>query len=365
MEMIQVQEVFKAFDTQTSIESFTVLNTGHINDTYLIETKEGVKFVLQRINSNVFSEAALMIQNKVLVSLHLQKKMQQYSKDKLHQHVLSFVKTQQGAFFYVDHNNHYWNLSFFIKGSITYEKTPNTAIAYQAGKATSEFLALTADFPLESIKTILPDFHSIDNRYRQFLTALNAASPTRLKTAELLIDFVQKEQENMRVLDEAITMNKLPLRLTHNDTKISNILFNASDIAICLIDTDTVMPGVLHYDYADAIRTICNTADEDESDLLKVQFHLDYFKSYTLGFSENIKENCTLEEVKLLPISLQVLPFIMGLRFLTDYLNEDVYYKTNYPAHNLDRAANQFTLVKEIQQNFSEIKTYITQVFSF
>ncbi len=356
--------VFSQFITGSAFDSYTTLNYGHINDTYLVKSENGTQFVLQRINNNVFKEAEMLIKNKVQVSLHIQQKLANFSKSYIYQHVLSFVKTKSGNYYYVDTENCFWNLSYYIEESITYLKVPNSEIAYQAGLATADFLSMTADLSLNSIYTILPDFHSIDARYKQFLSALNIASSDKKSEASSLINFIYKQQSNMRILDFALANKEVPLRLTHNDTKISNILFDKKGMAICLIDTDTVMPGILHYDYADAIRTICNTADEDEADLSKVKFELGYFKSYTLGFSQKIKENCTLEEVNLLPKSLQVLPFIMGLRFLTDYLNDDIYYKTKYAKHNFDRAANQFTLVKEIQNNFAEIKAYITEVYS-
>lgn len=162
----------------------------------------------------------------------------------------------------------------------------------------------------------------------------------------------------MLVIDTAIQQEKLPLRLTHNDTKISNILFSKEDKALCLIDTDTVMKGVLHFDYGDAIRTLCNTANEDEVDVNKIRFNFEFFKSYTQGFLQECK-SISKEEIKLLPISIKILPFLMGLRFLTDFLNDDVYFKIQYPNHNLDRAINQFTFIERITDQFPKIEDFI------
>lgn len=360
----KLEFIFNQFDVASNFSSYLELNSGHINDTFLIKTTQKPYYILQKINGQVFKEAEALILNKVIISNHLQDKLSDFSEEYIKGNSLCFVATKENRYYYKDTDKTFWNMSVFIENSITYHKAPNKNIAFEAGKATGNFLALTADVNIESLTVILPEFHSVKMRYSQFLEALKNTSESRLKKAKNLIDFTNVQVDKMMVLDAAIHQQKLPIRVTHNDTKISNILFLQDDTAICLIDTDTVMPGVIHFDYGDAIRTTCNTADEDESNLEEVQFHMEYFKSYTLGFCQQIKESCSAEEVRYLPMSTQILPFIMGLRFLTDYLNHDIYYKTTHPQHNFDRAANQFKLVKEIQDNFSEIEHYIQTVFT-
>ena len=355
--------IFNQFDQVAAFVEFQELNSGHINDTFLIKTTEKPHYILQKINGNVFKNVEALIKNKVFISQHLQGKMNKFSKEYIHKNELCFTKAKSGAFFYKDNLENYWNLSFFIADSITYEKTPSKEIAFEAGKITGDFLNNTADVDCDELETILPDFHSVTQRYNQFLEALNTTSEKQKEQAKTLINFVQTHISKMQVLDVAIAEQKLPIRVTHNDTKISNILFSKNQKAICLIDTDTVMPGVLHFDYGDAIRTICNAADEDEKDINKVQFQMEYFKAYTLGFSERVKKSCTDNEIDYLPISIQILPFIMGLRFLTDFLNNNKYYKIKYPLHNFDRTQNQFALVTEIQTHFEEVKEYISTVF--
>ena len=208
---MRVEDIFGQFITGSGFDSYTTLNYGHINDTYLVKTEDGTQFVLQRINSNVFKEAEMLIKNKVLVSLHIQQKLAHFSKSYIYQHVLSFVKTKSGNYFYVDVENYFWNLSHYIEGSVTYLKVPNEVIAYQAGLATADFLSLTADLSLNSMYTILPEFHSIDARYNQFLSALNNASLNKKNEANWLIDFVDKEQKKMRILDEAWIHQQVPL----------------------------------------------------------------------------------------------------------------------------------------------------------
>ncbi len=354
-----LKSIFNQFKVVSKFDRHVELNSGHINDTYLIKTKSLPNYILQRVNGNVFKDAAALITNKVLVSNFLQEQLIELPLVEIQRKVLSFVAVKNDDFFFKDAEGNYWNMTVFIEDSVTYEKTPNALIAFEAGKATGNFLALTSGFDVSKLTTVLPDFHSVKSRFSQFNTALSKASETRKEKGKELIFFVNENIEEMFQLDNALEKKLLPLRVTHNDTKISNILFTQEDKSLCLIDTDTVMEGLIHFDYGDAIRTICNTSDEDCSDVAAIDFNLEYFKNYTNGFFQEIRASITKEEVEYLPISIKILPFIMGLRFLTDFLNGDVYYKTNYAHHNLDRALNQFTLVEKINTNYLEIKTFI------
>ena len=353
-----LKKVIDKFQIPSEFESFEELNSGHINDTFLIKTTQKPFYVLQRINKNVFPRSKELIENKIYVSKHLQHKLKHLAQEEIQQKVLCFAKAKDNTFFYEDNDGYFWNASIFIEDSITYLKAENTQIAFEAGKKTGEFLELTKDIDVAKINTILEDFHSVSVRYQQFKTALQNASEETIKRSKEQICFIEAHIEEMQQLDIAIEQKLLPLRLTHNDTKISNILFSKENKALCLIDTDTVMKGVLHFDYGDAIRTICNTADEDERDVNKIAFNFEFFKSYTEGFFQEFK-SATQQEINLLPVSIKILPFIMGLRFFTDFLNNNVYFKTAYKTHNLDRAISQFTLVKQIENQYQEIKKCI------
>lgn len=354
----RLKSIISQFKIEAEFESFQELNSGHINDTFLIKTTKKTQYVLQKINSTVFPNSKELIQNKVYVSTHLQHKLKDLTPAEIQQKVLCFVKAKDNTFFYEDENKNCWNLSVFIEDSITYLKAKNTQIAFEAGKITGQFLELTKDIELSKITTILEDFHVVSVRYNQFKTALEKASKEKIKQVGFWIDFIEKNINQMLIIDTAIQQKKIPLRLTHNDTKISNILFSKNDKALCLIDTDTVMKGVLHFDYGDAVRTLCNTAKEDEIDVNKIRFNFEFFKSYTEGFLKECK-SISQEEKKLLPISIKILPFLMGLRFLTDFLNDDVYFKVKHPNHNLDRAINQFTFIEKITDQFSKIEEFI------
>ncbi|MFT5762578.1 MAG: thiamine kinase-like enzyme [Polaribacter sp.] len=353
-----LKSIINTFEIQSEFESFQELNSGHINDTFLIKTKQKPQYVLQKINRTVFPKSKELIENKICVSNHLQQKLKHLPQQEIQQKVLCFVKAKDRTFFYEDKEGNLWNTSIFIEDSITHLKAENTQIAFEAGKATGEFLELTKDIDITKINTILEDFHSVTVRYHQFKKALRNASEEKINQSKKLIRFIEEHIEEMQEIDKAIEQHNLPLRLTHNDTKISNILFSKENKALCLIDTDTVMPGVLHFDYGDAIRALCNTANEDEIDITKIDFNFEFFKSYTQGFFQESK-SATQQEINLLPISIKIFPFIMGLRFFTDYLNNNIYFKTTYQNHNLDRAINQFTFVKKITNQFPKIKEFL------
>ena len=199
-------------------------------------------------------------------------------------------------------------------------------------------------------------------RFQEFENSLKIASQKRKEKAKKWIDFALSKKEEMMVLEAAIIQKEIPFRVTHNDTKIANILFDKNKNAICMIDLDTVMKGVIHFDYGDALRTICNTAKEDEMDTNKIDFNFDYFRNYTTGFLESMVGSISKNELKFLPVSIKIMTFIMGLRFLTDYLNNDMYYKTSYKEHNFDRAKNQFTFVKKIAEDQEKITIFFKKI---
>lgn len=342
-------QIFIQFNIDTSFRGFKTFNSGHINDTYLIYTDSSTSYVLQKINGNVFKNSIALIENKVAIANHL---LQKGCKS------IAFIPTKEGKMYIEDAKANYWCLSKYIENSQTFLQVESNDIAYEAGIATGNFLANTTDFNGNLIE-ILPNFHSISWRFEQFKQSLTTTSQIRKEKAQEWINFVFNHIEEMIVLDHALNKNEIPLRITHNDTKISNILFDQNKNAICLIDLDTVMKGCIHFDYGDAIRTICSTAPEDEMDLEKVNFNFNYFKHYSSGFFKFLKGKLTSREIHFLPDSPKIMTFIMGLRFLTDYLNDNIYYKVKYPNHNLDRAINQLTFVKKLQQKQKPITSFI------
>jgi len=350
--------IFDQFDHIEVFKDFEELASGHINDTYLVTTDSRKQFILQRINDGVFKDVPGLIANKVSVSKHLLKKLKHLPEEELKRRVLTFISTKKGIFYYQDKEGNFWNMMIYIEGSLTFETVNNEEIAYEGGKLFGEFLNLTSDFDARKLIEVIPNFHNMAFRYSQFDIALKEASEQRKEQAKNCIDLVHELKEEMHVLQHLKDAGKIKLRVTHNDTKISNALFDTDKKGLCVIDTDTVMPGIIHYDFGDAIRTICNTAAEDEKDLELVNFNLQYYKAYVKGFLEKTNSSLSLLEIKYLPLGAKTMVFIMALRFLTDFLNDDIYYKTEYPEHNLDRSKNQFKLIESLSEQFKEMEDY-------
>ncbi len=352
----QLKIVFNEFDETAEIVSYKELASGHINDTYLITTSNKQSFVLQRINQGVFKDVPGLINNKVAISKHLQKKFSPLPKNESSRKVLTFVTTKTGAPFYYGKSGGYWNMMVYIAESITHETVQSAEIAFEGGKLIGDFLNLTSDFDASQLTEVIPKFHDMSFRFSQFEDSLGSASKERIENAMPYIDLVWTLKEEMHILQKLKKSGEIKIRVTHNDTKISNVLFDKNNKGLCVIDTDTVMPGIVHYDFGDAIRTICNTAAEDEKNLELVNFNLPYYKAYVKGFLKEMSSSLSPIEIKYLPLGAKTMIFIMALRFLTDYLNGDIYYKTKYPEHNLDRAKNQFKLIKSLTDQFEEIK---------
>jgi hypothetical protein len=352
----QLKIVFSQFNDTAEIVSYEELASGHINDTYLVTTSNNESFVVQRINQGVFKDVSGLINNKVAISKHIQRKLSDLSKSESARKVLTFVSTKDGKPFYYGKDGGYWNIMVYIADSVTHETVKSKEIAFEGGKLIGDFLNLTSDFDANLLIEVIPKFHDMSFRFSQFEDALKVASKERLTQAKRYIDLVWELKDEMHILQNLKETGTVKLRVTHNDTKISNVLFNENNKGLCVIDTDTVMPGIVHYDFGDAIRTICNTAAEDETDLDKVNFNLPYYKAYVKGFLEEMNSSLSPIEIKYLPLGAKTMIFIMALRFLTDFLNGDIYYKTKYPEHNLDRAKNQFKLIESLTNQFEEMK---------
>jgi hypothetical protein len=350
MKLETIKSIFNEFDHKSIYVGHTELNSGHINDTFLVQAAGNKNYILQRINHTIFKDVPGLVNNKVLISNHIRSKYANLSEAELTKKVLSFVKTKSTNLYCHKENGDFWNVMVFIEDSITYEIVVDEEIAYEGGKLLGDFLNVTSDFDSSQLIDVIPNFHDMSSRFKQYIDAVQSATKERLENAGKYKKIVEDLKTEMHILQNLKEAKKIPVRVTHNDTKISNSLFNKYNKGICMIDTDTVMPGIIHYDFGDAIRTICNTAAEDEKDLSKVEFNLEYYKAYETGFLEKTKDALSPVSLKYLPLAVKTMIFIMGLRFLTDYFNNDIYYKTNYPEHNLDRARNQFKLIESFSK---------------
>ena len=350
-----LREVFDVFLPKEEFDSFTELTSGHINDTFLVTSKQQHKYVFQKINKGVFHDVPGLIMNKVNISSHLHHKLSSLTQEERQRRVLTFLQTSGGESFNVDQNGDFWNATIFIENSQTFETVTDPKVAYEGGKLFGEFIQLTQDFDPSNLVEVIPRFHDMTFRFEQFEASLLNASQKRTQGAQVYIDKVIGLKKEMHILQELKNKGQIRLRVTHNDTKISNALFDLEGMGLCVIDTDTIMPGIIHYDFGDAIRTICNTAAEDEQDLEKVEFNTEFYEAYTKGFLEKTGDAVSDLERKYFPLAAKTMIFIMALRFLTDYLNNDIYYKTSFPEHNLVRSANQFKLIESFEEVMGKV----------
>ena len=361
--MFDLEKIFNEFDVISEFRQASELGVGHINDTYLIRTRSEPDYVLQRINHLVFPDVPSLVKNKVLISHHLRKELDHLPTEELNRRVLSFVATKSGENYYNDEDGNYWNLTVNIHGCITYERVISNKVAFEAGRLFGEFLYLTRNFDASKLAEIIPDFHKMSFRFVQFDRALESASEERSALAAEQTEFANQNRFEIQRLENLIVAGAIPIRATHNDTKISNALFSLDDEGLCVIDTDTVMQGIVHFDFGDAVRTICNTGEEDERDLSKVNFNIDYFSEFVKGFVGEMRTDLSKIDVENLAFSSKVMTFIVGLRMLTDFLRDDIYFRTKYENHNLDRAKSQFKLAQEMQKNMEIMNEIVSREF--
>lgn len=348
--LIQIAKHFKLHGTVADIEPF---GRGHINDTYRISIKEKdlPDYILQRKNHEVFKDIPGMVDNIVRVTEHIRKKLKNKQERDIDKKVLTHVQTPVGSYFHKDADGNFWTVFLLIPGSHSVEYIQKPEHAFLAGKGFGHFQKQLEDLPEPKLNETIVDFHNIKFRFRNFRKALDVNFENRKTKCEKEIEFAFDREKEMQTLINAQRDGEIPLRITHNDTKINNILFDKFGQILCVIDLDTVMPGLVHFDFGDAIRTAANTAAEDETDLSKIKLNLEIFEAFSKGFLEETRSFLNQTEIKLLPHSAKFMTFIMGLRFLTDYLDGDVYYKTNHSDHNIERARAQFKLVEEIENH--------------
>jgi Ser/Thr protein kinase RdoA (MazF antagonist) len=263
---------------------------------------------------------------------------------------LTLVRTASGKTWAEDAGGSAWRMFLFIPDTVTYQQILNPSMAFEAGKAIGDFQKMLIDLPVSLTETI-PDFHDLYFRMKQYREALSHDPAGRAASIPSDLEFVEGRLSRIGEYYEHLKQQAV-LRVTHNDTKLNNILFDQQGTALCLIDLDTVMPGYIHFDYGDALRTMANTAAEDETDLEKVLYDREVARNFNKGYLESARDFLTAEETRLIDYSPVYLTFLIGLRFLTDYLNGDVYFRVHYPEHNLVRARVQFQLVKEMEQLF-------------
>ncbi|QNL48525.1 aminoglycoside phosphotransferase family protein [Olivibacter sp. SDN3] len=349
------------FAIEGSPVSITPFGSGHINDTYkiLTDSPDGPNYMLQRINNNVFKNVDHLMENIDKVCNHIKNKLKSEGVSALEDHVLTPIPTKNGALYHKDEQDNYWRIFVLIEGTKTYDIVETTQQAKEGGRAFGKFQAMLADLNPLDIHEVIPSFLHIGSRLRHFKQAIEQDAAGRVNELKEETTFILERENKMNTVLGMAAKSQIPLRITHNDTKFNNVLLNRDDRAQCVIDLDTVMPGYVAYDFGDAIRTIINTAAEDEADTRKVLLNIPLFEAYTKGYLESAHHFLYPMEVTSLVDGVLLLPYMQMVRFLTDYLSGDTYYKINHPKHNLQRTKAQMKLVQEIEKHESLLRNIV------
>ncbi len=336
---------------------------GHINDTYaaVFKKPEGNtrRYILQRINHKVFKNPEALMGNIEAVTKHLSKKIAKAGGDPGRE-TLNLIPAKDNKSFYKDSRGNYWRAYIFIENARTYQVVEKPEHFYSSGKAFGRFQYLLSDFPAETLHETIPDFHNTIKRFNAFREAVHKDIMNRASGVRDEIEFAEKRADDTPILLDLLDKGGLPLRVTHNDTKFNNVMIDdKTGEGICVIDLDTVMPGLTLYDFGDSIRSGANPAEEDERDLSKVWMELTLFEHFSRGFLESAGSFLTPAELKYLPFSAKIMTFECGIRFLTDYLNGDTYFKIHREGHNLDRARTQFKMVADMEKKMEDMRKVI------
>lgn len=345
----------KVFAIDGVVNKAVPFGNGHINDTYRLINEDNNKpdYLLQRINHNVFKNIPAMMNNIQLVTAHIRRKLI-FSGEDADNKVSTLIHTHEGGLF-TKQDGEYWRVFQFMKNFRSYDKPDTPDQMYEGAKAFGAFLNYLSDFHIEELHYTLPDFHDMKFRLKQFFVAKDEAEKHRLGQAQEEIKYVLETADYVTGIQDMSAGCGMLLRVTHNDTKFNNVLLDSNDKGQCVIDLDTVMPGYVYFDVGDGLRTGASTADEHELDLQKVDVDLAMINAFAEGYIEPTKKLLSDEEMDILPKSGIYMSFIMGLRFLTDYLQGNKYYKVDFPDHNLHRARCQLHLSKLMKKRLPEI----------
>ena len=346
---MEKKQLLKQFLVEQDVVSVEPYGSGHINHTYLAKMSEGRKYILQGINTTIFKNTDELMENILHVTSFLREEISRTGGDPK-RGTLTVVMTKDGSSYYTDEDGSKWRVYEFIEGAQTFDAVESKEDFYQSAVAFGKFQAQLANFPAETLHETIPNFHNTKSRYLDFEAAVKADACGRAASVAAEIEFVRSRKAFAATLVDMQERGDLPLRVTHNDTKLNNVLFDReTGKHLAVVDLDTVMPGLSVNDFGDSIRFGATYAAEDETDLSRVNFEPELFECYTKGFLGECGLLLTENEKKMLPVGAMMMTFECGMRFLTDYLNGDVYFKIHRENHNLDRCRTQFKLVSDME----------------
>ena len=342
---MEIRDIVANFDIKGSVVGIKPLGNGHINDTCLVTT-DCEKYTFQRINTGIFTDPDALMDNLFAVTEYLTANYPGYQ-------TINYVRTKDGCKYFRTGDGCY-RMSVFVDHVVALDRARDERDFYESAVAFGDFQGKLSGFPAETLNETIKDFHNTAKRFEKFKSVVESDPCGRLESAKSEAERYLARRDR---IDTGVT---LPLRVTHNDTKLNNVLLDEkTGKGVCVIDLDTVMPGLSINDFGDAIRFGASTAAEDERDLSKVHFSLPLFEAYTRGYFDGVKDALTKDEVRLLPHGAWVMTYECGMRFLTDYLEGDVYFKTEYPEHNLVRARTQLRLCEEMEQSFDAMRNTV------
>lgn len=354
----QLMQILGQFQTEGNLVSAEPFGNGHINDTLKVTDDKGeVKYVLQRINHLIFTNVEMLQNNIHTVTSHIRKKLEERGEQDIDRKVLTFLPTRDGKRYYFDGES-YWRICLFIPRSQSFEEV-NPELSYEAGKAFGEFQSMLADLPEGALGETIPNFHNMEFRLQQFRDAVKANAAGRLEEVKELVEEIEKRAKAMCIQEDLYREGKLKKRTNHCDTKVNNIMFDENGKVLCVIDLDTVMPGFVLSDIGDFIRTGANTGAEDDANLDNVNVNMPIFEAYTRGYMETAQSFLTPLEISMLPYGGRLLTYMQTVRFLTDYINGDTYYKIHSPKHNLQRTKAQFKLLQSLEEHAAEMDGFM------
>lgn len=354
-------DIISCFDCEPGGFRFLPLSAGHINQTYRVNSQNEPLYILQQVNHNIFRDVEGLMKNTEIVLKALSGTMR-YISDGLK--VQQLLKTREGKLYHCDESGNYWRLFTYIKGGKTIETVRKNNIAYEGGRAFGLFLDGVSSINPSSLAITIPDFHSILKRYTSFLESLNTDAVGRASEVQEEIALIKNRYDRMQYIPNLLNTGVIPERVVHNDTKFNNLIFSENGKAIAVTDLDTVMPGSALFDFGDAIRTAANTAREDEPNLQKVGFDIAIFEAFAAGYIESTEHMLADEEIQSFPEAAMLITYTQGLRFLTDFINGDTYYRIRYPRHNLVRAKVQLQLFREMEKQLPAMRKAIGRILS-
>jgi len=364
----QLQHISKQFQIYGEIQHAETFKIGHINETYSATYAQGgasVRYIHQKINKNVFKHPPTVMKNLVRVTSHIRKKLEAAQAEDITRRSLIVIPTRDGHSYYENADGDYWRTFVFIEGVETFESVQSPPQAFEAGRAFGEFQLHLVDLPDGRLLETIPDFHHTKKRFVALQQAVQKDHYNRAKEAKKEIAFAEAHASIVDVILQAMEKGAIPERVTHNDTKFNNVMLDTqTGLAKCVVDLDTVMPGCALYDFGDMVRTTTSPTLEDERDLSKVELQMPMFKKLVEGYLSTAGAFLNPAEKALIAFSGKLITFEIGLRFLTDFLSGDNYFRIHRPAHNLDRCRTQFKLVETIERQEEVMQAYVQELDS-